>query len=134
MIRREATPDMQPLVKRLDELICATIPGLQYAVKWGKADNGVPARGREHRDGALARLRQRRPLRWRGLRPSSSARIVGAEPPREAQEPGGRARIHDAQVASAGGPQGWLEMRVADPKTGDLTPNDPAAGAATPRG
>jgi hypothetical protein len=45
MIRRKVMPDMQPLVKRLDELICETIPGLQYAVKWGKAYYGVPAQG-----------------------------------------------------------------------------------------
>jgi hypothetical protein len=45
MIRRKVIPDMQPLVKRLDELICETIPELQYAVKWGKAYYGVPALG-----------------------------------------------------------------------------------------
>ncbi len=31
---RRVMPDLHPIVKRLDELICKTIPGLQYAVKW----------------------------------------------------------------------------------------------------
>jgi hypothetical protein len=34
---RRVMPDMHPIVKRLDELICETIPGLQYAVKWKQA-------------------------------------------------------------------------------------------------
>jgi hypothetical protein len=38
-------PDMHPIVKRLDELICETIPGLQYAVKWKKAYYGLPELG-----------------------------------------------------------------------------------------
>ena len=35
-------PDLHPIVKRLDELICETISGLQYAVKWKKAHYGLP--------------------------------------------------------------------------------------------
>jgi hypothetical protein len=38
-------PDLHPIVKRLDELICETIPGLQYAVKWRKAYYGLPTKG-----------------------------------------------------------------------------------------
>ena len=38
-------PDLHPIVKRLDELICETIPGLQYAVKWKKAYYGLPEPG-----------------------------------------------------------------------------------------
>jgi hypothetical protein len=45
MIRRKVMPEMHPLVKRMDELICKSIPGLQYAVKWGKAYYGLPAQG-----------------------------------------------------------------------------------------
>ncbi len=45
LIRRKVVPDMHPLVKRLDKLICETIPGLRYAVKWGKASYGLPAQG-----------------------------------------------------------------------------------------
>jgi hypothetical protein len=30
-------PDLHPIVKRLDELIRETIPGLRYAVKWKQA-------------------------------------------------------------------------------------------------
>ena len=42
---RSVMPDLHPIVKRLDELICETIPGLQYAVKWKKAYYGLPEPG-----------------------------------------------------------------------------------------
>ena len=38
-------PDLQPIVRWLDQLIRETIPGLQYAIKWKKAYYGVPERG-----------------------------------------------------------------------------------------
>jgi hypothetical protein len=38
-------PDLQPIVRRLDESICETIPGLQYAIKWKKAYYGLPELG-----------------------------------------------------------------------------------------
>jgi hypothetical protein len=37
-------PDLHPIVRRLDELIRETVPGLQYAVKW-KAYYGLPEHG-----------------------------------------------------------------------------------------
>jgi hypothetical protein len=43
-IRRQM-PDLHPIVKRLDELIRETIPGLQYALKWKKAHYGLPELG-----------------------------------------------------------------------------------------
>lgn len=42
---RRVMPDLNPIVKRLDELIRDTIPGLQYAVKWKKAYYGLPEQG-----------------------------------------------------------------------------------------
>jgi hypothetical protein len=42
---RPVMPDLHPIVKRLDELICEMIPGLQYAVKWKKAYYGLPEQG-----------------------------------------------------------------------------------------
>jgi hypothetical protein len=42
---RRVMPDLHPVVKRLDELICEAIPGLQYAVKWKKAYYGLPELG-----------------------------------------------------------------------------------------
>ena len=42
---RRVMPDLHPIVKRLDELICETLPGLQYAVKWKKAYYGLPELG-----------------------------------------------------------------------------------------
>jgi hypothetical protein len=38
-------PHLQPIVRELDELIRAQIPGLQYAVKWRKAFYAVPGLG-----------------------------------------------------------------------------------------
>jgi hypothetical protein len=42
---RRVMPDLHPIVERLDELICETIPRLQYAVKWKKAYYGLPDQG-----------------------------------------------------------------------------------------
>ena len=42
---RRVMPDLHPIVKRLDELICETIPGLRYAVKWKNAYYGLPELG-----------------------------------------------------------------------------------------
>ena len=38
-------PDLQPIVTRLDESIRATLPGLDYAVKWKRAYYGLPKLG-----------------------------------------------------------------------------------------
>ena len=42
---RRVMPDLHPIVKRLDESICETIPGLRYAVKWKRAYYGLPQLG-----------------------------------------------------------------------------------------
>ena len=42
---RGVMPDLHATVKQLDELICETISGLQYAVKWKKAYYGLPELG-----------------------------------------------------------------------------------------
>jgi hypothetical protein len=42
---RRVMPDLHPIVKRLDQLICETIPGLQYAIKWKRAYYGLPEHG-----------------------------------------------------------------------------------------
>jgi hypothetical protein len=42
---RRVMPDLQPIVKRLDEMIREAHPGTQYAVKWKKAYYGLPERG-----------------------------------------------------------------------------------------
>jgi hypothetical protein len=42
---RRVMPDLHPIVEGLDELICETISGLQYAVKWKKAYYGLPDHG-----------------------------------------------------------------------------------------
>ncbi len=44
-IRRGVMPEMHPIVERLDASIRATVPGLQYAVKWKYAYYGLPELG-----------------------------------------------------------------------------------------
>lgn len=44
-IRRRVMPDLNPMVRQLDEMICETLPGLQYAIKWGKVYYGLPDLG-----------------------------------------------------------------------------------------
>lgn len=42
---RRVMPDLNPIVKRLDEMIREAHKGLQYAVKWKKAYYGLPDKG-----------------------------------------------------------------------------------------
>lgn len=42
---RRQMPDLQPIVKRLDESIRAAVPALIYAVKWKRAYYGLPDLG-----------------------------------------------------------------------------------------
>jgi hypothetical protein len=42
---RRVMPDLHPIVKRLDDVIRETVPGLHYAVKWRKAYYGLPELG-----------------------------------------------------------------------------------------
>jgi hypothetical protein len=42
---RRVMPDLHPIVKRLDELICKTIPELQFAVKWKRPYYGLSKLG-----------------------------------------------------------------------------------------
>jgi hypothetical protein len=44
-IGNSVMPRLHPIVRRLDEVIRETIPGLQYAIKWKKAHYGVPELG-----------------------------------------------------------------------------------------
>jgi hypothetical protein len=43
--RRRLMPDLQPIIKRLDESIRATVPDLDYAVKFKRAYYGLPGFG-----------------------------------------------------------------------------------------
>jgi hypothetical protein len=43
--RLRLMPDLLPIVKRLDESIRATVPGLDYAIKWKRAYYGLPELG-----------------------------------------------------------------------------------------
>jgi len=42
---RRQMPHLQPIVEALDEVIRATIPGLNYAVKWKRPYYGLPELG-----------------------------------------------------------------------------------------
>lgn len=39
---KRAMPDLQPVIRHLDEQIRATHPGVQFALKWKKAYYGLP--------------------------------------------------------------------------------------------
>ena len=42
---KRVMPELNPMVKHLDQLIRKTIPDLQYAIKWKKAYYGLPKLG-----------------------------------------------------------------------------------------
>ncbi len=44
-IRRRVMPDLNPIVKRVDEMVREAIDGLQYAIKWKRAYYGLPELG-----------------------------------------------------------------------------------------
>nr|WP_163500437.1 DUF1801 domain-containing protein [Halomonas socia] len=44
-IQRRVMPDLNPMVRILDEMIRKTLPSLQYAIKWGKVYYGLPGLG-----------------------------------------------------------------------------------------
>ena len=44
-LQNNVMPRLHPIVQGLDALIRATIPGLQYALKWKKAYYGLPEHG-----------------------------------------------------------------------------------------
>lgn len=44
-VQHRVIPDLQPIVKKIDELICNNVSGLQYAIKWGKVYYGLPEHG-----------------------------------------------------------------------------------------
>ena len=44
-IKSNVMPGLNPIVQRLDDLICESIPGLQFAVKWKQAYYGLPDLG-----------------------------------------------------------------------------------------
>lgn len=44
-VRRRVMPDLNPMVKELDAVICEELPRLQYAIKWGKVYYGLPELG-----------------------------------------------------------------------------------------
>lgn len=44
-IRRKVMPDLNPVVRRVDDLIRGSIPNLRYAIKWGKVYYGLEDRG-----------------------------------------------------------------------------------------
>ena len=109
-------PDLHPIIKRLDELVCETIPGLQYAVKWKRAYYGLP------RLGWIIEM----------VAYDVSVNIVffgGAEiqpaaawnhrtdPLRQGEDPGRSAGTGDAQMDSASGACAGVEMRVQEQNT-----------------
>ena len=88
---RRQVPHLQPIVKRLDETIRATIPGLHYAVKWKRPYYGLPELGWIIEIGRLRRLRECRLPRRCGLRLSAATRDHRSDPIHQGDHGGGGA-------------------------------------------
>jgi hypothetical protein len=112
---RRVMPDLHPIVKRLDELICETIPGLQYAVKWKKAYYGLPELGWIIE--IVAYDVSVNVVFFGGAEfdppPPLAAWNHRTDPLRQGEDPGGGAGTGDAQMDRASGASAGLEMRVA---------------------
>jgi hypothetical protein len=107
---RRVMPDLHPIVKRLDQLICETIPGLQFAVKWKKAYYGLPELGWIIEMVAYDVLRECRLLQRRGIRPAAAAWNHRPEPLREGDGSRGGAGAHDAHLDRTGRARSRLAM------------------------
>jgi hypothetical protein len=87
-------PDLQPIVKRLDEMIREAIPGLLVRAQVEEGLLRVGGGRVDHRGGRLRRLRERRLPRRCGTRPPAAAwghcdrsRYVKVKTLEETQEP-----------------------------------------------
>ena len=114
---RRVMPDLHPIVKRLDELICETIPGLQYAVKWKRAYYGLPQLGWIIETVALRRLCECGLLRRREIHSSAAAWNHRTDPIRQGEDPAAGAGTGDAQLDRASGARTRLDMMVHEAKT-----------------
>jgi hypothetical protein len=122
---RRVMPDMHPIVKRLDESICETIPGLQYAVKWRQAYYGLPELGWIIEMVAYAVSVNVVFLGGAEFDPppplgtTDRSRYVKLTTLDEAQGPDGRgAGTGDTRVDRASGARAGLEMRFRAASTG----------------
>src|ERR1700689_1063365 len=97
-------PDLQPISKRLDESIRATVPGLDYAVKWKRAYYGLPRLGWVIEIAAY----------------DVSVNVLflgGADSVHQGDQPGGDAATGVAEVDRASGTNAGLDVMASAPHT-----------------
>ena len=107
---RSQMPDLQPIVKGVDELIREMISGLQYAIKWKKAYYGLPDLGWIVEMVAYD-VSVNVVFFEQHNRPPAATRRHGPESLRQVGDPGGGAGTGDAQVDRASGARPRLEMK-----------------------
>ena len=107
---RRLMPDLQPIVKQLDESIRATVPGLDYAVKWKEGVLRATRTRVDHRNSRLRRFRECRFPRRRRLRVPAPARNDRPDPVRQGDQPGGGAATGAAEVDRASGTHAGLDV------------------------
>lgn len=108
---RRVMPDLHPIVKYPDESICKTIPGLQYAIKWGKAYYGLPKLGWIIEMVAYDVSMNVVFLGGADFDPPPAWRHR-SEPLHQADDAGGGAGTGDPQVDQASRARAGLEIRV----------------------
>ena len=126
----QVIPNVQPIVRGLDEVIRAAIPGLQYAVKRGRAYYGLPDLGWLHRDRAVLQVREHRLLRRRRLRAPAAARRHRPDALREADQRGRAGSTRRPRLDQASQPNPRVELTLARLGEG---PTAPAGLAGTAR-
>ena len=112
---RRVMPDLHPIVRRLDELIRETIPGLQYAVKWKKAYYGLPELGWIIE--MVAYDVSVNVVFFGGADFDLRRRWTRPEPLRQGEDAGGDAGTGHAEVDRASWARAGLEMRAYEAKT-----------------
>ena len=112
---RRQMPHLQPIVKGLDESIRATIPGLQYAVKWKRPYYGLPELGWIIELAAYDVSVNVVFLRRCRLRVPAPARNDRPDPLRQGDQPGGGPATGAAEMDRASGTHARLDVTGACP-------------------
>ena len=113
---RRLMPDLQPIVKRLDQSIRATVPGLDYAVKWKRAYYGLPELGWIIEIAAYDVSVNVVFLGGADFESPPPLGTTGPDPVHQGDQPGGGAATGAAEVDRASGTYGGLEVTGIPPE------------------
>jgi hypothetical protein len=107
---RRLMPDLQPIVKRLEESVRATVLGPDFAVKLEKGVLRAARTRVDHRASRVRRFRECRFPRRRRPRVPAPTRNDRPEPVHQGDQPGGGAATTAARVDGASRPHARLEV------------------------